>query len=180
MDGQTNGRMDGWMNMKVLINKMDGDKNTSMSCGGGEDAAKATEGLMMGHKTRSCLPSRGRDHKAGLGGERPRWCCPFTVGRKASVTKGKKVSLKTEPDTRTTTQDQRDVSWDWRSNICLQSNFFQEFKMFLWILKCGIIFSEFCCSIPKIPRTDSFWLWVVVLFWNTKSKLGVNLVCNNR
>ena len=76
---------------------MDGDKNTSMSCGGGEDAAKATEGLMMGHKTRSCLPSRGRDHKAGLGGERPRWCCPFTVGRKASVTEGKKVSLKLNP-----------------------------------------------------------------------------------
>lgn len=42
--------MDGWMNIKVLINKMDGDKNTNMSCSGGEDAAKATEELMMKHK----------------------------------------------------------------------------------------------------------------------------------
>lgn len=40
---------------------------------------------------------------AGLGGEMPRCGCPFTVGRKPSVTKGKKP-LKTEPNTRTTVQ----------------------------------------------------------------------------
>lgn len=45
--------MDGWMDEQVLINKMDGDKNTNMSCSGGEDAAKATEGLKMKHKVRN-------------------------------------------------------------------------------------------------------------------------------
>lgn len=41
---------------------------------------------------------------AGLGGEMPRCGCPFTVGRKLSVMKGKKLSLKTEPDERTIKQ----------------------------------------------------------------------------
>lgn len=50
MDGQADGRMNGRMDIKVLMNKMDGDKNTETSCSGGEDAAKATEGLMMKHK----------------------------------------------------------------------------------------------------------------------------------
>lgn len=36
------------MDIKVLINKVDGDKNTNMSCS--KDAAKVTEGLMMKHK----------------------------------------------------------------------------------------------------------------------------------
>lgn len=40
------------MDIKVLINKMDEDKNTNMSCGG-EDAAKATGGLMMEHKKKT-------------------------------------------------------------------------------------------------------------------------------
>ena len=95
---------------------MDGDKNTNMSCSGGEGAAKATGGLMMEHEKTNevffCffLPSGGLDHKAGLGGERPRCGCPFTVGREPSVTKGKELSLRTEPDTRTTTQVLREPS----------------------------------------------------------------------
>lgn len=34
------------MDIKVLINKKDGEHKTNMSCSGGEDAAEATEGLI--------------------------------------------------------------------------------------------------------------------------------------
>ena len=98
------------MDEQVLINKtgrgQKNNKNTSISRSGGENAAKATEGLMKKHKDTNeviSLPSRDLDHKAGLTGEVPRCGCPFTVGRKPSVIKGKKLALTTGPDSRTTT-----------------------------------------------------------------------------
>lgn len=39
------GHMDGWMDIKVLINKKDGEHDTNMSCMS-EDAAEATGGLI--------------------------------------------------------------------------------------------------------------------------------------
>lgn len=48
-------QVDGWMDeqcmdIKVLIKKWRDTKNTNKSCSGGENAAKASEGLMMKHR----------------------------------------------------------------------------------------------------------------------------------
>lgn len=44
---------------------------------------------MMEHRDKRglFLPSRGLDHKTGLGREKPRGSCPSAVGRKVSVTR---------------------------------------------------------------------------------------------
>lgn len=79
--GQTDRRMEGWINgwmdgHKVLINKGWRTQHRH-ELQRGEDAAEATEGLICDetqkhNKQGLFLPNRGRDHKAGLGGEMPR------------------------------------------------------------------------------------------------------------
>lgn len=85
--GQTDQRANAWMDITERINRMDGDKNTRelrwRCCGSDWLVNDETQ-----NHTQHVLPSRGLGHKTALGGAMLRYVCPFTVGKKTSVTKG--------------------------------------------------------------------------------------------
>lgn len=77
-------------------------KNTNKSCSGGENAAKASEGLMMKHrKTNKVFFTQSRSGPYGRfrWGNAPVWLSIYCWEKT-----GKKLSLKTEPDERTINQ----------------------------------------------------------------------------